>query len=162
MSSALGRRSVPLNNMCSRKCERPAPSSLSKREPVPTSATMVAEYVAGMGCSARRNPLGKVVRMVSDMGNVVHPCALCKVVVPPAPESRSPGLWPTAPVYSYGRVRNMTRSSRCRVHRQAKWSPTFLAYPAHGAIAWGRSQTALTEAVGLSLAQPPLEEGSRV
>src|ERR1700687_5606916 len=56
ISRAVGRRRVPLNNMCSRKCETPAISSLSYREPAPMKMLILTDRVCGSELLTIRRP----------------------------------------------------------------------------------------------------------
>ena len=49
---------VPLNIMCSIKCEMPFSFSLSKQEPVPTSTPMLTESSPSICLTTSRSPLG--------------------------------------------------------------------------------------------------------
>ena len=51
--------------MCSRKCESPASSCLSPREPVPTKKPTAADRTEGMRSVTIRSPLSSVVSLWS-------------------------------------------------------------------------------------------------
>src|SRR5579859_404503 len=61
ISRAVGRRRVPLNSMCSRKCETPAISSLSYREPAPMKMLILTDRVCGSELLTIRRPFGSTV-----------------------------------------------------------------------------------------------------
>ena len=50
------KRSVPLNSRCSRKCEMPACSRVSFREPVPTQKPRAIDRTAGTTSLTTRTP----------------------------------------------------------------------------------------------------------
>ena len=61
ISSAVRRR-VPLNSRCSRKCEAPARTGDSSREPTATHTPNDTLRMAGIASVMMRNPLGSTVR----------------------------------------------------------------------------------------------------
>ena len=67
MSSA-ERRVVPLNSMCSMKCEMPFRSGVSRREPAPTHIPTETERTCGIGSVITRTPLASVVISISRTG----------------------------------------------------------------------------------------------
>src|SRR5271163_4570428 len=64
ISSAL-RCLVPLNTMCSIKCERPFSGPTSRRDPVRTHSPREMERTCGMRSEIMRRPLGRVVVAMS-------------------------------------------------------------------------------------------------
>ena len=64
MSSA-DRLVVPLNSMCSMKCEMPFCSGDSRREPAPTQIPTETERTCGMTSVMTRTPLASVVISMS-------------------------------------------------------------------------------------------------
>src|ERR1035438_1005643 len=71
MSSA-DRFAVPLNSMCSMKCERPFSSALSRREPLETQIPTETERTCGIASVITLIPFGRVVvrmsRSLVDVG----------------------------------------------------------------------------------------------
>ena len=60
MSRAVGRRSVPLNSMCSEKWAMPADAGCSQREPEATEMTTATLAASRIGALRMRAPLGRV------------------------------------------------------------------------------------------------------
>ncbi len=63
--SSAERLEVPLNTMCSMKCERPFCSGASQREPFPTQMPTETERTCGMVSLITRTPFGIVVVSIS-------------------------------------------------------------------------------------------------
>ena len=61
LMSGAERVRVPLKARCSRKCDEPAISSGSSREPTPIHTAMLAECAAGIGSVTTRSPDARVV-----------------------------------------------------------------------------------------------------
>src|SRR5207249_4097804 len=57
--SRADRVSVPLNSRCSRKCEAPASSGASSRDPASTQKPVVTEWASGMHSVTTRIPLSR-------------------------------------------------------------------------------------------------------
>src|SRR5690625_2433179 len=78
--STAERFAVPLNNRCSRKCDAPASSGGSSRDPTPTQMPIVAERTPGIASVTTRKPPGRTVRRTrppssADSSVRVVPCA---------------------------------------------------------------------------------------
>ncbi len=61
MTRGVGRFTVPLKHMCSRKCESPASRGSSLNDPVPTVTMTVTVGFPSMGIVRTRTPLSRVV-----------------------------------------------------------------------------------------------------
>src|SRR5207253_3883865 len=61
ISRAVGRRSVPLKNMCSAKWAMPLVGGVSYRLPAASITITATDLAAGMGAVTTRRPLGRVV-----------------------------------------------------------------------------------------------------
>jgi hypothetical protein len=61
MSFAVGRRSVPLKNMCSAKWAMPFVSGVSYRLPAASITITATDLAAGMGAVTTRRPFWRVV-----------------------------------------------------------------------------------------------------
>src|SRR5436190_1162196 len=66
-----GQRWLPLNNICSMKCEIPQIGRSSWPEPTPTKAPSEIEWVCGSSSTRTRRPLGRV-RVCSIMFRSIH------------------------------------------------------------------------------------------
>ena len=62
---AVGRRSVPLKNMCSAKCAIPLVSGVSKREPAASMMKHATDWTCGIGAERRRTPFDSVSRWMT-------------------------------------------------------------------------------------------------
>src|SRR5438045_5852890 len=62
MSFAVGRRSVPLKNMCSAKCAIPFVSRVSYREPAASMTMQVTDWAWSTFAVTTRSPLSRVRR----------------------------------------------------------------------------------------------------
>src|SRR4249920_2062581 len=62
MSRAVGRRSVPLKNMCSAKCAMPLSSRRSYREPAANITKHETDWACAIGAVSSRVPLARVAR----------------------------------------------------------------------------------------------------
>ena len=71
MSSA-ERRVVPLNSMCSMKCEMPFCSTVSRREPLPIQMPTETDRTCGMASVITRTPFAKAVISMSRTGLLVE------------------------------------------------------------------------------------------
>src|SRR5688572_1600817 len=83
-ASAMARadhRGVPLNRRCSRKCDAPAASGASSREPVPTQKPTVTERTSGMRSVTTVRPLSSVVVRIKRSA-LPAPAAGAAVVAP--------------------------------------------------------------------------------
>ena len=69
------RRAVPLNTMCSMKCEMPLSSGRSSRLPASSHAPTATERTDGIRSLTTRMPLGSVVRWKIGWGSGIE--AVC-------------------------------------------------------------------------------------
>ena len=93
--AAAERVGVPLKSRCSRKCEAPASSSDSSREPVPTQNATATERTSAMVSVTRRMPLGRTERFDQrrrerPRGGRRSPPLLLRPSASTAPGPRSP------------------------------------------------------------------------
>ncbi len=68
-ASAMSRavwRAVPLKSRCSRKCDEPASSAGSSRDPAPIQNPIDAERTSGMASVTTRTPFGRTLRTITE------------------------------------------------------------------------------------------------
>ena len=68
---AVGRRSVPLKNMCSAKCAMPFDAGVSYREPAASTMKQATEPTCGIGAVSTRMPFPSVVLSKTDTRTMV-------------------------------------------------------------------------------------------
>src|SRR5215210_2743059 len=79
ISRAVGRRSVPLKNMCSAKCAIPFVSGVSYREPAASMIMQVTDCTCGMSAVITRSPLPSTCRSNTLMPDAPALCWLADV-----------------------------------------------------------------------------------
>ena len=127
--AAAERVGVPLKSRCSRKCDAPASSSDSSREPEPTQYATATERTSAMVSVTRRMPLGRTeVSINGDAsgraagGGRRHCC--CGPPLRPRP-----GPGPRARRPARPRRRPRRRAPRCRPAPEPEPAPTVPAVP---------------------------------